>query len=205
MARIEPALPNLDHALAGAGAAGRSSPACGALSPAQALLPLRVFLGATFVYAGAQKLSDPGFLHPGAPTYIGTQLRGFAHGTPGGVLLRTFALPHAQAGGHRGRDHGDRRRAARPRSGSPRARRRWPGSGSTWCCSSPRAGRRHRTSSAPTSSSCSPGCRSCSPAATGSPRWSACAVAARSVPAEAAPRAGRRWPRPARASRSPAP
>jgi hypothetical protein len=32
------------------------------------------FLGATFVYAGIQKLSDPGFLNPDAPTYIGTQL-----------------------------------------------------------------------------------------------------------------------------------
>jgi thiosulfate dehydrogenase [quinone] large subunit len=64
-----------------------------------ALLPLRLFLGATFVYAGIQKLSDPGFLHPGAPTYIGTQLRGFADHTPGGVLLRTFALPHPQLAG----------------------------------------------------------------------------------------------------------
>lgn len=64
------------------------------LTPAMALLPLRLFLGVTFVYAGVQKLSDPGFLHPGAPTYIGTQLEGFANGTPGGFLLRTFALPH---------------------------------------------------------------------------------------------------------------
>jgi hypothetical protein len=33
-----------------------------------ALFPLRLFLGVTFVYGGVQKLSDPGFLHPGAPT-----------------------------------------------------------------------------------------------------------------------------------------
>jgi thiosulfate dehydrogenase [quinone] large subunit len=59
-----------------------------------ALLPLRLFLGATFLYAGIQKLSDPGFLHPGAPTYIGTQLVSFANGTPGGFILRTFAIPH---------------------------------------------------------------------------------------------------------------
>lgn len=58
------------------------------------LFPVRLFLGLTFVYGGIQKLSDPGFLHPGAPTYIGTQLRGFANGTPGGFLLRAFALPH---------------------------------------------------------------------------------------------------------------
>lgn len=64
-----------------------------------ALLPLRVLLGVTFVYAGVQKLSDPGFLHPGAATYIGTQLHGFADGTPGGFLLKTFAIPHAGLAG----------------------------------------------------------------------------------------------------------
>jgi len=65
-----------------------------AISPAMALFPMRLFLGGTFVYAGIQKLSDPGFLHEGAPTYIGAQLHGFAAGTPGGFVLRTFALPH---------------------------------------------------------------------------------------------------------------
>lgn len=64
-----------------------------------ALFPLRLFLGITFVYAGVQKLSDPGFLHPGAQTYIGTQLEGFATGTPGGFLLRTFAIPHPGVAG----------------------------------------------------------------------------------------------------------
>jgi thiosulfate dehydrogenase [quinone] large subunit len=65
----------------------------GFVSPAMALLPLRLFLGLTFVYAGIQKLSDPGFLHAGAPTYIGAQLEGFANGTPGGFVLRAFAIP----------------------------------------------------------------------------------------------------------------
>lgn len=64
-----------------------------------ALFPLRLFLGVTFVYAGIQKLSDPGFLHEGAPTYIGTQLHGFAAGTPGGFALRAFALPHPELAG----------------------------------------------------------------------------------------------------------
>jgi thiosulfate dehydrogenase [quinone] large subunit len=59
-----------------------------------ALFPVRLFLGVTFLYGGIQKLSDPGFLHPGAPTYIGTQLHGFANGTPGGFILRAFAIPH---------------------------------------------------------------------------------------------------------------
>lgn len=67
--------------------------------PAMALLPLRLFLGGTFVYAGIQKLSDPGFLHPGAPTYIGTQLEGFARGTPGGFILHLLALPHPELAG----------------------------------------------------------------------------------------------------------
>jgi thiosulfate dehydrogenase (quinone) large subunit len=66
---------------------------------ALALMPLRLFLGGTFVYAGVQKLSDPGFLHPGAPTYIGTQLHGFANGTPGGFILRTFAIPIPELAG----------------------------------------------------------------------------------------------------------
>lgn len=74
-------------------------PALPRLSPAAALLPLRLFLGGTFVYAGIQKLSDPGYLHPGAPTYIGAQLRAFATGTPGGFLLRAFALPAPKLAG----------------------------------------------------------------------------------------------------------
>jgi thiosulfate dehydrogenase (quinone) large subunit len=63
------------------------------LSPGAALLPLRLFLGVTFVYAGVDKLTDPGFLTAGSDTYIGSQLEAFAEGTPGGPLLETFALP----------------------------------------------------------------------------------------------------------------
>ena len=68
------------------------------IAPGMALFPLRVFLGGTFVYAGIQKLSDPGFLHSEAPTYIGTQLHGFADGTPGGLLLDP-ALSHPELAG----------------------------------------------------------------------------------------------------------
>jgi thiosulfate dehydrogenase [quinone] large subunit len=74
----------------------RTSPA---ITPGMALLPVRLFLGVTFVYAGSQKLSDPGFLTPGAATYVGTQLHAFATGTPGGFLLRWFALPYPRAAG----------------------------------------------------------------------------------------------------------
>jgi thiosulfate dehydrogenase (quinone) large subunit len=48
---------------------------------------LRAFLGATFLFAGMQKLFDPNFLHAGSITFVGNQLRGFAHGTPAGPLL----------------------------------------------------------------------------------------------------------------------
>jgi thiosulfate dehydrogenase (quinone) large subunit len=63
------------------------------LPPGTALLPLRLFLGVTFVYAGVHKLTDAGFLHAESGTYIGDQLEAFAEGTPGGPLLETFALP----------------------------------------------------------------------------------------------------------------
>ncbi|HVS47316.1 MAG TPA: TQO small subunit DoxD [Candidatus Dormibacteraeota bacterium] len=62
-------------------------------------VPLRLFLGATFVYAGLQKIADPGFLQPGASTYIGTQLQGFAAHSPIGFLLQIFALPVPQLAG----------------------------------------------------------------------------------------------------------
>jgi thiosulfate dehydrogenase [quinone] large subunit len=54
---------------------------------------LRAFLGGTFVFAGAQKFLDPNFLRQGSPDFVGTQLRGFATGTPAGPLLRL--LGHA--------------------------------------------------------------------------------------------------------------
>jgi thiosulfate dehydrogenase [quinone] large subunit len=98
LAEIEARLGNLGQARpaevrGGRARRGRGPNAPRVLPPGLALLPVRLFLGVTFVYAGVQKLSDPGFLHPGAPTYIGTQLHQFAHGTPGGFILRTFAFP----------------------------------------------------------------------------------------------------------------
>lgn len=70
-----------------------------ALPTGLALLPLRLFLGGTFVYAGIEKLTDPGFLAEGAPTYIGAQLDAFSDGTPGGFILRTFAEPIPEVAG----------------------------------------------------------------------------------------------------------
>lgn len=62
-------------------------------------VPLRLFLGVTFVYAGLQKIADPGFLQPGSSTYIGTQLQAFANHSPIGFLLDVFALPVPQLTG----------------------------------------------------------------------------------------------------------
>ncbi len=55
---------------------------------------LRIFLGITWVYAGWDKASDPGFLKAGAPTYIGTQLAAFAQSSPIGFLLN-HTIEHA--------------------------------------------------------------------------------------------------------------
>jgi len=48
---------------------------------------LRLFLGVTWIYAGWDKATDPGFLTKGAPTYIGTQLAAFAQNSPIAFLL----------------------------------------------------------------------------------------------------------------------
>lgn len=67
--------------------------------PIYGTIPLRLFLGLTFVYAGLQKISDPGFLDPSAPTYIGAQLQGFTATSPIGFLIQWLALPVPQLTG----------------------------------------------------------------------------------------------------------
>jgi thiosulfate dehydrogenase [quinone] large subunit len=62
------------------------------------ILPLRLFLAITFIYAGFQKINDPGFFTLGQPTYIGTQLRNFAHSSPIHALFSPM-LEHAVAVG----------------------------------------------------------------------------------------------------------
>ena len=51
------------------------------------LLPLRLFLSITFVYAGIQKITDPQFFDPKAIGYIGKQLARFSVGSPIGWLM----------------------------------------------------------------------------------------------------------------------
>jgi thiosulfate dehydrogenase (quinone) large subunit len=59
---------------------------------------LRAFLGGTFLFAGIQKFLDPNFLRPGGGDYIGTQLTGFANGTPVAPLMRLLAQAPALTG-----------------------------------------------------------------------------------------------------------
>ena len=63
-----------------------------------AIVPLRVFLGATFVDAGLGKLLSAAYLGTG-PRGFAAQARGFARGSPIGWLVRAVALPHPMAAG----------------------------------------------------------------------------------------------------------
>jgi nitrite reductase/ring-hydroxylating ferredoxin subunit/uncharacterized membrane protein YphA (DoxX/SURF4 family) len=61
------------------------------------LLPLRMmrlWLGATWIYAGWDKASDPGFLTSGSPTFIGTQLAAYAQNSPIDFILNKL-IDHA--------------------------------------------------------------------------------------------------------------
>lgn len=60
------------------------------------MLPLRLFIGGTFMYAGLDKLLfDPTFLDPAAPTSLTAQLAGFAHSSPLSPLIVLLAEPMA--------------------------------------------------------------------------------------------------------------
>src|SRR5438128_8638024 len=63
--------------------------------PGWVLLPLRLFLGITFIYAGIQKLTDPQYFNRSAPGYIGKQIIAFANKSPIHNFLITVAVPHA--------------------------------------------------------------------------------------------------------------
>ncbi len=65
----------------------------------RALLPLRFFLGAMFLYAGLDKLVDPSFLSATGPGSIGEQLAAFTHVSPLTPLIEIFAQPFPVAVG----------------------------------------------------------------------------------------------------------
>ncbi|WP_305039955.1 TQO small subunit DoxD [Frankia sp. Cj3] len=70
----------------GATSTGTSRPAR-LTEPGWPLLPLRLFLGVTFTFAGLQKLADPGYLDPASPTSIHRQLALLVPASPIGGLL----------------------------------------------------------------------------------------------------------------------
>lgn len=55
---------------------------------------MRLWLGTTWIYAGWDKASDPGFLTSGSPTFIGTQLAAYAQNSPIDFLLNKL-IDHA--------------------------------------------------------------------------------------------------------------
>jgi thiosulfate dehydrogenase (quinone) large subunit len=57
-----------------------------------ALVPLRVFLGGTFLYAGLDKLLDPSFLASSGAGSLVEQLHGFARDSPLAFLINAIAL-----------------------------------------------------------------------------------------------------------------
>src|SRR5438067_8131199 len=63
--------------------------------PGWTILPLRLFLGISFLSAGWDKLTDPASLDPSARDYIGQQIGRFAPGTPLEGFLLNFAVPNA--------------------------------------------------------------------------------------------------------------
>ena len=135
----------------------------GLVSPATALLPLRLFLGLTFVYAGSRSSAIPGSCTPARrPTSAPS-----SKASPAARRAASSSRPSRSRSRSR-RGSASRwprsRSACSPRAASIRGSPRPAGWGSTSCSSSPRAGTRLPTSSGPTSSSSSPGFPSCSPA-----------------------------------------
>jgi thiosulfate dehydrogenase [quinone] large subunit len=59
------------------------------------MLPLRLFLGGTFLYAGLVKILDPTFLDPASPTSIVVQLQGFERASPLAGLIALIGVPFA--------------------------------------------------------------------------------------------------------------
>ncbi len=59
---------------------------------------MRLWLGATWIYAGWDKASDPGFLTSGSPTFIGTQLAAYAQNSPIDFLLNKILDHSTQVG-----------------------------------------------------------------------------------------------------------
>ena len=68
--------------------------------PDSLLLPLRIFMGVTFLYAGLQHLTDPSYFDPSKPGYIGNLVTGYAVGSPIHNFLLGIVVPNAVAFGY---------------------------------------------------------------------------------------------------------
>jgi len=59
---------------------------------------MRIWLGVTWIYAGWDKASDPGFLKAGSSTFIGGQLSAYAQNSPVGFALNKMLEHSTQIG-----------------------------------------------------------------------------------------------------------
>jgi len=66
----------------------------GVIATGWVIMPLRLFLGVTFLYAGLQKLTNPDFLKSSSPISIHAQLLGATHSSPIHALI-THLVPIA--------------------------------------------------------------------------------------------------------------
>jgi thiosulfate dehydrogenase (quinone) large subunit len=90
---MAPASDTDERADAGPRPQAASPPLASRVVPAWALLPLRLFLGLTFVDAGVGKLLSPAYFGTG-PKSFAALAEGFARGSPVGGPLRTVVLAH---------------------------------------------------------------------------------------------------------------
>lgn len=59
---------------------------------------MRLWLGITWIYAGWDKASDPGFLKAGSPTFIGGQLSAYAQSSPVSFVINKMLEHSTQIG-----------------------------------------------------------------------------------------------------------
>jgi thiosulfate dehydrogenase [quinone] large subunit len=72
----------------------------GAFFPDTLLIPLRFFMGLTFLYAGLQHLTDSSYFDPSKSGYIGHLVSQYAVGSPIHDFLLGFVVPNAMAFGY---------------------------------------------------------------------------------------------------------
>ena len=100
----------------------------GTIAPGWYLVPLRLFLGVTFLFAGLQKLANPDFFRSSSPISIHAQMLGASHTSPiGGLLGHCWASAPVIGAGDRPRRGGRRASGALLGPADPGRRRRWDG------------------------------------------------------------------------------